>query len=373
MRVGRAPLEDWMREFYFATTIDLGNSGVQCWPVGEFMRLLDIPQEEVNRLTFDDSETYGSPGLRTALAGRFTGGDVDRVFTTHGSSEAIFLAVSTLLEPGDEIVVVSPGYHSLGSVAASMGCRTVPWRLREEDGFVPDLGALRSLIGDRTRMVAVNFPHNPTGASLTLSQYDEFLDIVAESGAYLLWDGALTELTHGSKPLPEPSLRYERCLSTGTMSKAYGLPGTRVGWCLAAPELLERFLPLRDVLTICLSPLTQFFAQHAIEQADFLVEARLQQARTNLGILEEWTAGHADLIDWAAPLGGCTVFPRFTGVPDADELCRELGRDSSVLLVPGSCFDHPDRVRLGFGGATGDFRTGLDRIFRTLEKTGASS
>ncbi|MFE1347828.1 capreomycidine synthase [Streptomyces sp. NPDC058757] len=370
MRVDRAPLEDWMREFYFATTIDLGSSGVQCWSVGELMDLLGITAEELRGLTFDDSETYGSPGLREALADRFTKGDPDRVFTTHGSTEAIFLAMSTLLEPGDEMVVVSPGYHSLSSVAASMGCRIVPWRLREEDGFAPDLDALRALIGPRTRLVAVNFPHNPTGVSLTADQYEEFLDIVAGSGAYLVWDGAFTELTYATEPLPEPSLRYDRCVSTGTMSKAYGLPGTRVGWCLGDPKLLKRFLPLRDALTICLSPLTQLFAEHAIRQADLLVSLRRDRARTNLALLADWIAGQEGRVTWTPPAGGCTAYPRFPYVPDADELCRRLGREDSVLLVPGSCFGHRDRARLGFGGPAEEFRTGLERLGRALATSG---
>jgi capreomycidine synthase len=370
MRVDRAPLEDWMREFYFETTIDLGSSGVQCWSVGELMDVLGIAQEELRGLTFDDSETYGSPGLRKALADRFTGGDADRVFTAHGSTEAIFLAMSTFLEPGDEVVVVDPGYHSLSSIAASMGCRIVPWRLREEEGFAPDLDALRSLIGPRTRMVAVNFPNNPTGASLTRTEYERFLGIVADSGAYLMWDGAFTELTYDTEPLPEPSLRYERCVSTGTMSKAYGLPGTRVGWCLGDPRLLERFLPLRDALTICLSPLTQLFAEHAVRQADLLISLRRDQARTNLGILGDWISEQEGRVGWTPPAGGCTAYPRFRDFPDTDELCRRLGREDSVLMVPGSCFGHPDRARLGFGGATGDFRTGLDRLGRALLRSG---
>ncbi|MBV1850521.1 capreomycidine synthase [Catellatospora tritici] len=372
MRLGRAALEDWMREFYFATTIDLGSSGVECWSVGELRRLLGITHEDLDRLTFDDSETYGSPGLRRALAGRFTGGDVDRVFATHGSTEAIFLAMSTLLDPGDEVVVVSPGYHSLSSIALSIGCRVVPWRLREDDGFTPDLDELRELVTTRTRMVSVNFPNNPTGASLTQPQFEQLLDIVAESGAYLVWDGAFTELTYDTRPLPEPSLRYERCLSIGTMSKAYGMPGTRVGWCLGAPDLLARFLPQRDALTICLSPLTQFFAERAIDHADLLVTMRREQARTNLGVLATWMAEHEELVSWTPPTGGCTAFPRFERSPDADELCTRLGRESSVLLVPGSCFGHPRHARLGFGGPADAFRTGLDRLSRTLTTGGAT-
>ncbi|MFI1400450.1 capreomycidine synthase [Streptomyces sp. NPDC020681] len=367
MKLRRAPLEDWMRDFYFDTSIDLGSSGVQCWTLAELRGLLDISHEDLDAIAFDDSPSYGGPGLRTALADRFGDGDPDRVMSTHGSTEGIFLVMNALLGPGDEIVVIDPGYHSLWSVAESIGCSIKRWRLRPEDGFTPDLDALRPLITPRTRMVVVNLPNNPTGATLRPEQFDEFLDIVTASGAYLVWDGAFTELTHGTPQLPEPALRYERCLSLGTMSKAYGLPGTRVGWCLGAPDLLARLLPLRDVLTICLSPFTEYIAERAVTHADRLLSIRGAQTARNLRRLTDWADDHADLVSWTPPGGGCTAFPTFHGISDTEQLCRDLGRDYDVLLVPGSGFGHPDRVRLGFGGVEAEFTEGLDRLRRALE------
>lgn len=372
MKLRRAPLEDWMRDFYFDTTIDLGSSGVQCWSLAELRGLLDIRQDDLDAITLDDSPSYGGPALRTALARRFADGDPDRVMATHGSTEAIFLAMNALLEPSDEVVVVDPGYHSLWSIAESIGCRLKRWTLRPEDGFAPDLDALRALVTPATRMVVVNFPNNPTGASLRPEQFEEFLGIVADSGALLVWDGAFTELNHGTAQLPEPSLRYDRCVSLGTMSKAYGLPGTRVGWCLGAPELLARFLPLRDALTICLSPLTEFIAERAIVHADRLLAVRRPQAARNLARLTAWAEEHADLVSWTPPLGGCTAFPAFSGIEDTEELCRELGSNHDVLLVPGSGFGHRNRVRLGFGGAETEFTAGLSRLHRTLTDRAAT-
>ncbi|MEW1632097.1 capreomycidine synthase [Streptomyces sp. NPDC089173] len=366
MKLRRAPLEDWMRDFYFDTSIDLGSSGVQCWSLAELRDLTGITHHDLDTLWLDDSPSYGGPGLRTALARRFGDGDRERAMATHGSTEAIFLVMNALLSPGDEVVVIDPGYHSLWSIAESIGCRLKHWRLRPEDGFVPDLDALRAQITPRTRMVVVNLPNNPTGATLPADRFDAFLSLVADNGAYLVWDGAFSELTHGAPPLPDPSLSYDRCLSLGTMSKCYGLPGTRVGWCLGAPDLLARFLPLRDALTICLSPLTEFLAERAIVHADRLLAVRAPQTARNLRTLTAWAQEHADLVSWTPPGGGCTAFPAFTGVSDTEELCRTLGRDHDVLLVPGTGFGHPDRVRLGFGGAEAELTEGLDRLGRVL-------
>jgi capreomycidine synthase len=366
MHLPRAALEDWMRDFYFDTSIDLGSSGVQCWTLGELRRLLGITLEELDEIGLDDSPSYGGPALRRAVADRFAAGDTDRVMATHGSTEAIFAVMNALLSAGDEVVVVDPAYHSLTSVAMAIGCRLVRWRLRPDSGFTPDLDDLRALVTPHTRMIVVNFPHNPTGAHLTREQFDDLLALVDGHDLYLVWDAAFAELVHVGEQLPDPSTLHERCIGLGTMSKAYGLPGTRIGWCLAAPQTLARLVPLRDALTICLSPLTEHLAARALDGADRILAERRAQAARNLGRLSAWIEDNANLVSWAPPSGGVTAFPAFTGVSDTEGLCRDLGRRYDVLLVPGSGFGHPDRVRLGFGGAEDAFGEGLARLHKAL-------
>lgn len=119
-------------------------------------------------------------------------------------------------------------------------------------------------------MVVVNLPHNPTGATVTPDQQRELIDLCARAGAYLVWDMAFSDLTYDGPPLPDPGLFYERAVSMGTLSKAYGLPGLRLGWCLAPPEVLERFIRIRDYLTLHLSPLVEMIAERAIRGGDLL-------------------------------------------------------------------------------------------------------
>ncbi|WP_394437397.1 capreomycidine synthase [Streptomyces sp. SGAir0957] len=373
MHLPRAALEDWMRDFYFDTSLDLGSSGVRCYSLAELRALLGITVEELDAIALDDSPSYGGALLRRAVADRFTGGDTDRVMATHGSTEAIFVVMNALLSAGDEVVVVDPAYHSLTSVAEAIGCRLVRWRLRPETGFTPDMAELRALVTPRTRMIVVNFPHNPTGAHLTRAQFDDLLDLVdGHPELRLVWDAAFAELVWDGEPLPDPSVLHDRCVSLGTMSKAYGLPGTRVGWCLAAPDVLERLVALRDALTICLSPLTEHLAARALAGADRILADRRTRAARNLERLTAWADDHNDLVSWSRPAGGVTAFPAFTGITDTEDLCRDLGARYDLLLVPGSGFGHPDRVRLGFGGAEDTFAAGLDRLHKALtERQGA--
>lgn len=372
-RYPRARLEDWMRDYYFDVDADIGGSGVEDFSLRELRQLLGLRLEDLDEVVFHDSRSLGGDGLRAALAERYTGGRTDRVMATHGSTEATFLVMNALLEAGDEVIVATPGYQQLGDTAAPVGCRLVHWPLRFEDGFRPDLGELRRRITPRTRMVVANFPHNPTGATVTPEEQRELIEVVSRVGAWLLWDNAFQTLVYDAPPLPEPTGLYERALSICTLSKAFGLPGLRVGWCLAAsPEPLEAMVHVRDYLTLSLSPLVERVAEQAVRGADILLEMRLAQARRNLETVTAWAAERADRVGWVAPQGGVTAFPRLHGVPDVDAFCHRLGRERRVLLAPGSCFGEGEsrhHVRLGFGGGPEALRKGLDHLSDLLAET----
>jgi aspartate/methionine/tyrosine aminotransferase len=211
-------------------------------------------------------------------------------------------------------------------------------------------------------MIVVNFPHNPTGASLTPAEQDELLELAADAGAYLIWDAAFAEITYDGPALPDPGERYDRSITLGTLSKAYGLPGLRVGWCLAAPDVLERLVRLRDYTTLHLSPLIEHVAACAIENADLLLKPRLAQARHNLELLLSWARRHSEFVSVVRPRGGVCVFMRMHGVDDIEDFCRALADEYSVLLVPGTSFGHPGYVRLGFGCSTKDLTEALSRL-----------
>jgi capreomycidine synthase len=366
MKIAPALLEYWLRDYYFNCDFDISCSGVESFSLGELRDILRLSQGEMDQVVFCDSESLGAPGLRKAIADRWGDGKPDCVMATHGSSEAQFLVLNALLRRGDEVVVLEPSYQPLYSIAESIGCKLRPWRLRFEKGFRPDIEEAKRLIGPRTAMVILNFPHNPTGASLTLEEQAELLDAIKQVRAYLVWDAAFAELIYEGAPLPDPYRSYERCISLGTLSKAYGLPGLRIGWALASREVLTQCIQLRDYITLYLSPLVELIAQRAIAQSDRLLSLRLPQIRANLAILADWCAQHEEFIDYVPPQGGVSTFLRLTGVANVEEFCHRLAREYKTLLVPGSCFNQPSFVRLGFGGATAELEQGLSRLSTLL-------
>ncbi|MBG0816359.1 capreomycidine synthase [Planomonospora sp. ID82291] len=368
MRLAIARLEEWMRLYYHNVDHDIGSSGVRDLTVGELGTICGFDLSELNPMIFHDSESFGGGALRAALADRWTGGDADGVMVTHGSSEAIYIVMHTLLDPGDEVIVVDPAYQQLYDIAAGMGCRITPWPLRAQEGFAADLPLLRKLAANGPRMIVVNFPHNPTGVSITPAQQQELIDIAAGAGAWLVWDHAFGELTHTAAPLPLPFGRYDKCITFGTFSKSYGLAGLRVGWCLAPPDLLARMAVLRDYIALYVSPVLEFFAEKAVRNADRIVAMQREHAHGNLRLLMDWAEGLPDLVRVNPPDGGVTAFVEFPGHPDATALCRRLAERDRVLLVPGECFGDAftGYARLGFGGTTAELAAGLSSVRRSL-------
>ena len=338
MDIAIAKLEAWMRDYYHKVDHDIGSSGVRDLSVAELCGLCGFELSDLEPMVFHDSESYGGRRLRAALANRWSGGDVDRMMVTHGSSEAIYLVMQTALAPGDEIIVVDPAYQQLHDIAAARGCRVTRWPLDEGTRFAADLPLLRHLASRGPAMIVVNFPHNPTGVSITPAQQDELIEIAAASGAWLVWDHAFGELTYTGHPLPLPADRYDRCIAFGTFSKSYGLAGLRVGWCLAPPPLLAEMALLRDYIALYVSPVLEYFAEQAVRHADRIVAMQRQHAAANLRLLREWVESVPDLVRFTEPDGGVTAFVEFLDQPDVVRSCRRLAEEHRVLLVPGACF-----------------------------------
>ncbi|MBP0017399.1 MAG: capreomycidine synthase [Cyanobacteria bacterium SBLK] len=360
-KLPKALLEEWMRQYYFTTTLDIGSSGVRTFSLAELRKLADITQIELDAVFFNDSWTSGSIGLRQAIANRWGNGQPNTVMVGNGSNEILYMLASTILNPNDEVVILQPYYHVLWTIAENIGCQIKWWKLLPENHFKPNIDDLKSLITPKTKLIAVNFPHNPTGISITRQQQDELIRAASEVGAYLIWDAAFEDIVE-KEPLPNPCLIYKNAISIGTLSKGYGLPGIRIGWCFAPSEIIEDCMQLRDYMTLYVSPLLEIVGQRAIEKLDRLLDIRMQEVQLNLSILEKWIEKHKSYVEWVKPNGGVTAFVKIIGQSDTEEFCRCLAKKHSVMLVPGNCFGYPQYVRLGFGASTEEFKKGLDYL-----------
>jgi capreomycidine synthase len=362
MRLRPAPLEDWLRDYYFTAQIDISSSGVQPYSMADLRAMTGLGNGEIDALVLGDGYSLGAPAVRTAIAQRWGDGDPGKVMTTNGSGEAISLVLMALLRSGDEVIIVQPGYHLLSEFPAALGCAINKWRLNFEDGWKASVNELAELVTSRTRAIIVNFPQNPTGTAINYNDMEMLLRCAEQANAYVLWDAAFSDLVYDTDPLPDVSTRYQRGISFGTFSKGLGLPGLRFGWCIAPTDVLTDCVRIRDYTTLHVSPLVELLALRVLENTDRFLDPRLEQARNNRAILKAWAEAAADHITLVLPAGGVAAFPRLDGIANVDDFCLELFSKRGVLVVPGSCFGYPQHIRLGFGGATDELIRGLDRL-----------
>jgi capreomycidine synthase len=361
-----AELEQWYRDVLPAR-LDISSSGVYPFTLRE---LLDIGRADIDEflaLAVDDTTSLGSWSIRQTVADIVGGGDPSRVLVANGSSEALFLVLSTVLSPDDEVIVGDPIYHGLVAGARMNGCRVVRWPLLHEGKATVDLQRLRDLFTAKTRAVIANFPHNPTGVTITDSQLRELVEIVSERDAYLVWDAAFAPLVYETAPLPDPSSLYDRVIVFGTLSKAYGAPGLRFGWCIAAPEVVDATIGLRDRTTLFVSTIVEFVAGCVLRSGDEFIRRRLENARGNRAIVGAWIAQESDKISWSLPAGGVCGFPELKEI-DVARFCRDLVQTEETILVPGSAFGHSQHVRLGFGGERDSLIEGLARVSHAFQQ-----
>ncbi len=357
-----APLEDWYREQYFNAEIDISGSGVEDFSLGQLRELIGITNEALDAIVFNDSASLGEPKLRQALADKFGDGNAEKVMVANGGSEAIFLIVEALLGAGDEVVVIDPGYHSLVNIVGAKGCVVKRWSLEFDNDFNANIDTLAELISDKTKAVIVNLPHNPTGTSVSPQQQRRIIELAKQADAYLLWDASFTHLCYDEAPLPEVTTLYDKGISFGTFSKAFGLPGLRFGWAVAPQEVLQRCIILKDYTTLFLGPLVEYIALKVVENADVVIGNRLAQAKTNRKLLSDWIESQQGRVKWVLPRGGVTGFVQFDGVTDIVDFCTFLLDNYGLLLVPGTCFNREGYARVSFGNNTAKLQEGLKRL-----------
>ena len=310
--------------------------------------------------------TNGSVALRETLAGLYPGRDRDNVLVTNGSAEAIFVMGMALLASGDELIVVTPNYLQLWGWARALGVTTVAVPLREELGWVPDLDELAAAITPRTRMISVCHPNNPTGSVLTPAQMDGIVAIARRHGLWLHADEVYRGTEFSGTESPSFADRYERAVVTSGLSKAYALPGLRIGWLVGPAAEVATAWSRKDYTSITTGALSEAIATLALQperRAAILARSR-RLLGDNLEVVDAWIRGHGDLLSYTRPAATGTVFVRYDLPINSTDLVHRIREEQSVLLVPGDVFGLDGYLRLGTGPETATIRAGLERLDR---------
>ncbi len=352
MEIPPFQLERYFARYEFSARYLLSSSDCEALSMAELLRLADAELMELwQELRLGYTESQGHPLLRQAIAGLYRDYTANEVLVA-APEEAIFLFMQALLETGDHVVCTFPGYQSLYEVARSLGCQVSLWEPHEAQGWRFDLEDLASLLRPDTRLVVVNFPHNPTGYLPPLADFQALIDLVRQNGITLLSDEMYQYLTAADgAALPAACELYERAVSLSGLSKSFGLPGLRIGWLASRDrELLERVSLFKDYTTICSPAPSELLAIIALRGRETILGRQLARLRRNLDVLDQFFKEYRQLIAWNRPKGGSIGFPRLLAGPDSYEFCEQVVVEAGIMLVPSRIFQFGDHhIRIGFG------------------------
>ena len=361
MKINDFKLERFFAEHEFTAPLLLCCSDCESLSVSELLQISEGHDALANlRLGYTDS--LGHPDLRREIASLYDSISSENVIVFTGAEEGIFLLANSLLGPGDHTVVLYPAYQSLYEVARSTGAEVTLWHLDEATGWSVDLGALQSSLRPNTKLVVINFPHNPTGALIDTPTLKAIGDLCRERGIVLLSDEVYRFSEHDpADRLPCGCDIYERGASLGVMSKSLGLAGLRIGWIASRdPDVIKGLARLKDYTTICNSAPSELLATLAIRHKEKILERTLDIIRGNLVLLDRFFGEHADLFSWVRPKAGPIAFPRLLA-GGAEVFCKDLLEKAGVLLLPSTRFEYGDsHFRIGFGRK--NFQQALERF-----------
>ncbi|TMK25947.1 MAG: aminotransferase class I/II-fold pyridoxal phosphate-dependent enzyme [Actinobacteria bacterium] len=353
MEIRPFAIERFYERWEFRAELMLSSSDCESLSVSDLLALEPDAEERLRELDLGYTEVPGSLELRTAVAGRYERIAPDDVLTLAAAEEGIFLAYHALIGRGDHVVVEAPAYGSAIEVARSTGAEVSLWRRRHEAGWAYDLEDLERLLRTDTRMVYLNSPHNPTGSQMSRADLERLVELARERSLILLSDEVYRGLEHDpADRLPAACDLYERAISLNTVSKAYGLPGLRIGWLASRdPALIERIRELKLYTTICSSAPSELLVALAVRHADRLIGGNRELVLSNLPVLDAFLERQRDSFRWVRPTAGPIGFARVAGQDDVGDWCERIAAEASVLLLPGSVYGEPTHVRLGFGRA----------------------
>jgi aspartate/methionine/tyrosine aminotransferase len=314
------------------------------------------------------SQSNGTDELRSAIASLYPGATPDHVEVTNGSSEANFISVYSMLEPGDEVIIILPIYGQVWGLVKSLGMKVKEISLREERRWSPDMAELEAAATPQTKMILVCNPNNPTGAILTREEMESIVRIAERSGAWILAD----EVYQGSERDGNTTTTfwgmYDHTIIVNGLSKAYGLPGLRIGWVVAPEDLIDKMWSYHDYTTIAPGTLSDMLATVALspEGRALCLERTRNVCRNNFPLLQEWMDDQGSLFRMVEPKAGAIAYVRYDLDINSTDLVERLLKEKSVLIVPGDHFGMDKFLRLGYGPPPAYLREGLEKVREIL-------
>ena len=359
-------MERWQSTYENRVKYNLSESGVH--PVSLRELLAMAGRSDLGDTLLGYGQSNGSDELRARIAALYRNATDDCIVVANGSAEANYVAMSQLVQPGDEIVIVVPTYMQTYGLARNFGVNVREVWLREELGWQPDINEIDDVVTENTRLIVITNPNNPTGAILSDAARAAFVGAARRVGAWILADEVYSGAELQGAPTPSFFDEYEHVIATGSLSKAYGLPGLRIGWAVAPAQMAAQLWARKDYLTISPGELTDTLATIAFDPTvrPRILERTRRFLRDGLAVMDDWFA-QSDIFTYTPPGAGAIVYAHYDLPVNSSELAERLRADHSVLIVPGDHFAMDGYVRIGFGLEKAALRRALAGFSTCLE------
>lgn len=370
MRFVPFELERWQSTWENRVRYNLSESGVHPLSIKELLGLAGASPDPLLQVRLGYSQSNGTDLLRTRIAALYQGVSPEQVLVTTGSAEANFAVCWRLVEPGDSVAVMLPNYLQTWGLAQNFGARVRGFALHSEHAWEPLAEEITSAIAPGTKLVVVTNPHNPTGHILSNDMRRVIVERAREVGAWLLADEVYQGAERDGTTTPTFWGSYERVLVVNGLSKAYGLPGLRIGWLIAPREFSADAWARHDYTTIGPAGASDHLAALALEPRvrEQLLERTRRILRSNYPVLDAWLKRFGDTFSWHPPQAGAICLARYRPEISALDLVEKVRADHSVLLVPGDHFGLPGHIRFGFGEELSHFHEALAETERGLKQ-----
>lgn len=347
---------------------NLTESGIHPYSLNEILDKEEI--KDLLSLRLGYGQTNGSIELREAISHLYPGTDLDNILVTNGSAEANFITVWTNLEPGDELILMLPNYMQIWGIARSFGVTVKPFYLREDLNWGPDFDELKSLISPRTKMIAICNPNNPTGAALSKEAMNEIVQLARKVDAWIYSDEVYCGAELNGKETPSFYGLYDKVIVCCGLSKAYALPGLRLGWLAGPKETINKSWASHDYTSIASGILSNHVAALVLQpdRRKKVLNRNRKILNENLAELEKWIDKHKTLFNLIPPKAGGMAFLRYSLEINSTELATKLMKEKSVFIVAGDLFGMDHYLRIGIGSEKNYFLAGLSLFDETLQE-----
>jgi aspartate/methionine/tyrosine aminotransferase len=363
-------MERMMSRFEQRVEYNLSESGVHPVSLHDLLSADTTALDRLMATELNYPHVNGKPELRDAIAAMYNGATRDNVLVTVGAIEANYITMHTLLDPGDEVVIMLPNYMQIWGIARNHGLAIKTFRLREDRGWSVDLDELAAAVSAKTKLIAICNPDNPTGYILTETEMAAIVDAADRVGAWILAD----EVYAGAERLSDeqtPSFygSYDKVIAVGSLSKAYGLPGLRLGWAVGPPAVLDEIWARHEYTTLAATILSNELAALALSPAvrPGLIRRTRNYIRQGFPELKRWAGQHGETFSFVEPQAAAIAFIRYNLAINSTELVNRLCAEQSVLVVPGDHFGMDNFLRISFGLPHDYLRPALARISDCLD------